>query len=195
MGKKSYSSPTVRLYPPGNSEFETVLMKRKSIRTYSDVPISLSQISKLLWAAQGATSSKKRTIPSAGGLYPITIYVVWEKMYKYIQKSHELIMTSVHDRRGDLCRAGIGQRSIQDAPLSIVITASFLKMMKKYKDRGRRYVLLEAGHICQNICLMASYLNLGTVPIGAFSDSKVKQVLNCLENPIYIMPVGELKDG
>lgn len=195
MGKKSYSPSTVRLDPPGDSEFEAVLMNRKSIRSYSGDAVSLSQISKLLWAAQGATSSKKRTTPSAGGIYPITIYVVWDKMYKYVQKSHKLVMTSVHDRRHDLCSAAIGQRSIENAPLSIVIAAYFIKIMKKYKDRGRRYVLLEAGHVAQNICLMAAHLGLGTVPIGAFSDNRVKRVLNCKENPIYILPVGGLKDG
>ncbi len=76
---------------------------------------------------------------------------------------------------------------------SIVVTAIFERTTQKYRDRGIRYVYMEAGHAAQNVCLQAVSLDLGTVVIGAFSDDQVKEVMQlmAMEEPLYIIPVGK----
>ncbi len=77
----------------------------------------------------------------------------------------------------------------------IVVTAEYQRTTRKYGDRGERYVYMEAGHAAQNVYLQAVPLGLGTVTVGAFSESKIKRILDLPETevPLYIMPVGRLR--
>jgi SagB-type dehydrogenase family enzyme len=86
----------------------------------------------------------------------------------------------------------LGQGSISQAPVTIVICAVYPRVTLKYGERGIRYTHIEAGHLAQNIHLQAAVLNLGSVPIGAFDDTQVKKVLSLPEDqePLYIIPVG-----
>jgi SagB-type dehydrogenase family enzyme len=113
-------------------------------------------------------------------------------IYHYRSDSHSLEQVKEGDRRAELSRAALGQRAITDAPVSIVIAAVYERTTGKYGERGRnRYVKMDAGHAAQNIFLQITALELGTVTIGAFDDTRVKQLLG-LERaePLYIMPVG-----
>jgi len=97
------------------------------------------------------------------------------------------------DKRSALCTAALGQTALREAPASIVVTAIFERTTQKYRDRGYRYVHMEAGHAAQNVCLQAGSLDLGTVVIGAFYDDDIKKVmqLTATEEPLYIIPVGK----
>ena len=198
---------TIKLPQPqydSRSSVESTLLERRSIRTYSDEPLTLAEISQLLWAAQGVTHNRGfRTAPSAGALYPLEIYIVAGKVtglatgiYKYKPNLHELSKIVEGDKRTDLCRAALNQSAVKNAPVVILFCAVYQRMTVKYGQRGIRYVFIEVGHSAQNICLQAVSLGLGTVPIGAFHDDKVKKILNCEadEEPLYIMPVGKLKN-
>ena len=74
-----------------------------------------------------------------------------------------------------------------------MVTAIFERTTQKYRDRGIRYVHMEAGHAAQNVCLQAVSLDLGTVVIGAFNDDEVKKAMHLMatEEPLYIIPVGK----
>ena len=84
------------------------------------------------------------------------------------------------------------QGFVAEAPVNIIITAVFERTTAKYGNRGVRYVYIEAGHCCQNILLEAVALGLGAVPVGAFDDSYIQNLLDLPENymPIYVVPVG-----
>lgn len=191
-------------YPRFDSDYslELALAKRRSIRDYSREPLKLQELSQLLWAAQGVTDPRGlRTAPSAGGLYPLEVYVVAgdieglpEGAYKYIPNSHALTMVLEGDRRRDLCDAALGQSWVGNAPATIVITAVYERTTIKYGERGVRYVHIEVGHAAQNLCLQATALNLGAVTVGAFYDDRVKAILNLPDNeqPLYLIPVGRL---
>lgn len=185
----------------GDVSVEEALLKRRSDRDYADRPLKLAEISQLLWAAQGVTNRMGfRTAPSAGALYPLEVYVVAGKVdglaagvYKYRPLRHRLITIAAGDRRVDLAGAALGQSSIKNSPASIVFSAVYERVTRKYRDRGIRYVHMEAGHAAQNIYLQAIPLDIGTVVIGAFYDEKVKEVLGLPDNeePLYIMPTGK----
>ena len=197
---------TIRLPDPvqdSDTSIEAALLARRSVRSYQDSPLTVDEISQLLWAAQGITSPRGfRTAPSAGALYPLEIYIVAgnvndlpDGVYKYRPDKHELAKMLDGDKRNEICTAALGQTSVRNAPAVIVISAAYERTTVKYDDRGIKYVHMESGHAAQNVFLQAVPLNLGTVVIGAFYDDAVKKALKMPESeqPLYIMPVGRVK--
>ena len=184
----------------GTMSVEEALLKRQSIRDYSDLEISLENLSQLFWAAQGVTrQGGGRTAPSAGALYPLELYILIRKVekinpgiYHYDPHKHSLSLVKSGNFSNDLMEASLNQHPIGDAVINIIITAEFLRTTKKYGERGNQYVYLEAGHAAQNIYLQATALELGTVVIGAFKDELVQNVIGCPDShkPVYVIPVG-----
>lgn len=180
---------------------EEALLGRRSVREYTGEPLTLQDVSQLLWAAQGITDPRGfRTAPSAGGTYPLEVYVVVgnveslaEGVYKYNPSEHEIIKILDGDKREELSAAALEQVWVKEGAIDIVIVAVYGRTTEKYGDRGIKYVHMEAGHAAQNLCLQATALNLGTVTVGAFYDEQVKGLLNMPENeqPLYVMPVGK----
>lgn len=187
----------------GKLSVEEALAQRRSVRDYLESPLSLEQVSQLLWAAQGITHPEGlRTAPSAGALYPLEVYLVVydverlvEGVYKYHPAQHELEMVRTGSKRIALSQAALDQECIRDAPASIVIGAVYERCKRKYEERGYRYTQIEVGAAVENIYLQAESLNLGTVVIGAFHDDKVQRVLDMADGeiPLAIMPVGKVR--
>ena len=181
---------------------EESLKSRRSIRAYRNEPLTITEISQLLWATQGITvGTQKRTAPSAGATYPLEIYVVVgdvkhleHGLYHYNPRNHTIIKEKEGDLRGDLVDAAMGADMIRKAPISLIVAAIYSRTTDRYGERGIRYVYMEVGHVGQNIHLQAETLGLGTVIIGAFYDNKVKEILGIREEPLYIVLVGRKVD-
>lgn len=178
----------------GPISFEETLQGRRSVRDFTDEDLSLGERSQLLWAAQGQTASwGGRTAPSAGGLYPLELYLATaDGLWRYLPEGHRVQVRTADDVRGGLADASGGQSSVATAPAVFVLTAVLARTAAKYGDRAERYVLLEAGHAAQNLLLQAVALGLGGVPVGAFDDGDVAAVLGLPsgEEPLYLIPVG-----
>lgn len=185
----------------GDLTLEAALEARRSLRSYSGDPLSLEDVSQLLWAAQGVTDSGRgfRTAPSAGATYPLEVYVVAGKVtglsegvYRYDPGSHRLHVESTEDLREALYKAALQQAAVRNAPVVLVMTGVYERTTARYGERGVRYVYMEVGHAAQNVYLQAASLGLGTVVIGAFDDSKVQEIMDLGEDehPLYLMPVG-----
>lgn len=185
----------------GATSVEKALRERRSIRDFKRQPLSIAEISQLLWAAQGITASGGlRTAPSAGALYPLEVYLVAgnvgglpQGLYKYRPDGHEVIGAVEGDKRTELSRAALGQTSVRDAAAVLLIAAVYGRTTARYGERGIRYVHIEIGHVGQNVCLQAVALNLGAVVIGAFDDSLVKRIANLTrkEEPLYMIAIGK----
>jgi len=179
---------------------EETLVKRRSVRDYTGEPLTLHEVSQLLWAAQGTTNPRGfRTAPSAGATYPLEMYVVVgdvenlaEGVYRYKSAEHKLVKVLDGDWRAQLAGAALGQSWVKEGAVNIVFTAIYERTTRRYGDRGIRYVHMEVGHAAQNIYLQAVALGLGTVVIGAFRDDQVGEILKLPQNehPLYIIPVG-----
>jgi len=179
---------------------EEVLLKRRSVRDYTDEPLTLQEVSQLLWAAQGITDPRGfRTSPSAGATYPLETYLVAGNvdglapgLYRYVPGRHVIVKLMDGDLRSQLSKAALGQECVKRGAIDIVFTAIYERTTWRYGRRGIRYVHIEIGHAAQNVYLQAAALNLGTVAVGAFHDNKVRKILNLPkgEEPLYIMPVG-----
>lgn len=187
-----------KLPPPkvrGTMSLEETLKERRSKRRFTAKELTWEQISQLLWAAQGITGKayELRTAPSAGGTYPLEIYLVnSEGVYHYHPEGHELEQVGKGDVRPRLSQAALGQRFVERVPINIVIAAVYERTERIYGRRGARYIYMEVGHVAQNIHLEAVALGLGSVPVGAFEDEQVARVLSLPEEhqPLYIIPVG-----
>ena len=203
------ASQPVQIYLPSPSQkgivsLEEAITRRRSVRDFTPEPLSQSQLSQILWSAQGIsnTSSGYRTVPSAGATYPLEIFVVCgtncvegigDGIYHYNIDSHSLTLHYRGDVRLDLARVALNQEFIYEAPVDIIICALYERTTLHYGSRGERYVPIEVGHAGQNIYLQATALGLGTVAIGAFHDEEVREVLRLDKQykPLYIMPVGK----
>lgn len=184
-----------------NTSIEEALKKRRSIRLYKNLPLTLQEVAQLLWAAQGITSNNQfRTAPSAGALYPLEIYLIAgnvEKLspgiYHYAPITHSLQKLKEGDIRTQLAEAAMDQEAIKFGAADIVITAIFSRSTQKYGNKGKQFVFMEAGHAAQNIYLETVSLKLGTVSIGAFNNTQIKNILNLKkEEPLYILPIGKI---
>lgn len=179
----------------GKISLEEAIKNRQSIRDFAAHPLTLQELSQLLWALQGKTRDwGARATPSAGALFPLEVYVaLQEGVFQYSSANHRLIRCLETDVHHQLAYAALGQDSVAKAPAVFVITAVYERTSKKYGNRAERYVKMEAGHAAQNLLLQATALGLGAVPIGAFHDEKVKQVLHLPVNhdPLYLIPVGK----
>ncbi|MDD5448543.1 MAG: SagB/ThcOx family dehydrogenase [Actinomycetota bacterium] len=174
---------------------DEALAKRRSVRSYSDEPLTNKEISGLLWAAQGETNKLHgfRTSPSAGATYPLKIYLLSKgvlSLYNPESNSLEVVREDVDTAR--LARDCLSQMFIAGAPAVFVLTAVYGRTGGRYGARGERYVHMEAGHAAQNLLLKATALGLGGVPVGAFDDDAVSRTLTlgATEKPLYIIPVG-----
>ncbi len=181
---------------------EEALKARRSVRDYKNEPLTLSEVSQLLWAAQGITGERQfRTAPSAGALYPLEIYVLVANVkdlspgiYKYNPSEHELLCTFKGNKGDELADAALGQDCVRTASIVIVFAGVYERVIQKYGEMGIKATHMEAGHASQNIYLQAVSLNLGTVAVAGFDEEKVKAVINMEEEEeaLYMMPVGKI---
>jgi len=179
----------------GGLPLNEALATRRSTRTYGSRKLTDAEVGQLLWAGQGITSARGlRTAPSAGALYPMSLYYADDvALWRYEPRRHGLAKVVNGDVRRDLAAAGLDQAPLKRAPGIIIVVAKPSLSAGKYGDRAERYCMLEAGHIGQNILLTAEALGLGACPVGAFRDAEVRDVLGLGDDylPLYLIPVGE----
>ena len=211
MKQTTIELPNPRL--KGNVSLEETILRRRAVRRYSKKPLLLSQLSQILWSAQGITGTRGfRAAPSAGATYPLEIYVVIGEqcivageakqdfqevqagIYHYEPNAHSLSLHTSGDLRPYLARAALDEEFIAKAPVDIVICALYHRTSYRYGKRGERYVHMEVGHVGENIHLQAVALGLSTVEVGAFNEEAVTKVLGVNQQfkPLYIMPVGKV---
>jgi SagB-type dehydrogenase family enzyme len=194
----------VRLPGPkfnGDISVEAAIFRRRSVRRFLKEEISKEALSQILWSAQGVLPAEHRTVPSAGGLFPLDIWVVigadgleaiGSGIYLYVPAENGLISRCRGDFRAALAAAAFGQQSIAEAPVSLIITADYERTKARYRQRAERYVHMEAGHAAQNVYLQATALGLGALAVGAFDDDAVREISGAGGNhtPLYIIPIG-----
>ena len=181
------------------------MKRRRSVREFREKPISITDLSQILWASQGITQKMQgiglRTTPSAGALYPIETYLVINNVseleagiYHYTVEAHELEQIKKGDFRNPVARAALDQEVTYYAGVVFVWTAIFNRSKWKYEQRAYRYIYLDAGHIAQNAALSAVALGLGSCQIAALYDEEANGVLGVdgiNESTIYMTAVGK----
>lgn len=188
----------------GTVSVEQAIKSRRTVRRFSNKPLTLAQLSQLVWAAQGITDDAhrfKRAAPSAGALYPLEIYVccgdksvngVKAGVWLYKASRHTLYAQSPKDVRKTIAQFSYNQMWAAEAPVTIAIVCEYSRTSKKYGNRAEKYVHYEAGNVSQNIFLECEALGLSAGIIGAFSDDELSSALSLPKEfePLLVMPVG-----
>jgi len=191
----------------GPADLWQCLAKRRSERNTTEDPLSMDDLAKVLWAAQGVTAKAGtyllRTAPSAGALYPFETYVyvnrvegIDQGVYHFDVKEFVLERLKSGDFSQDFAAASLGQPVVRKAAAVIIWSAMMLRCMAKYRERAVRYIGMDLGHVCQNVQLAATAMGFGSCPIGAFYDDDMNELIGLNgeeETVLYLVTVGKLK--
>lgn len=187
----------------GKVSVERAIKERRTVRDFRPKPLTLAQLSQLLWSAQGVTDEGMglRAAPSGGALYPLDVYAVVgdegvegleSGVYHYQPETHSIRLIRRGDRRKEVAGAALWQMWMAKAPVMFIVTSEYERITRKYGKRGIRYAQIEVGHVGQNIFLQSGSLGLAAGIVGAFSDNAVAEAIGApkAHDPLLIMPVG-----
>jgi SagB-type dehydrogenase family enzyme len=182
---------------------------RHSCRRYLPRPLTLAQLAALLRFAYGVCGQcylndvelLERPVPSGGGLYPLELYLIVMRVesvdpgvYHYAPQAHLLEQVRAIELPGRfISDLFMGQPYVAQAGVVLVMTAMLERSLWKYGDRGYRYILMESGHVAQNLNLTAAALALGSLNLGGFFDADMGALLNIdleEEIPLYGVTIG-----
>ncbi len=198
-----------------NVSVEKAIMNRRSRRKFKPDPLTIDEISDILYFTYGSTAVVPayglgiekfplRAAPSAGALAPIELYPVLlsppedlkKGIYHYNVLKHSLEFIIEGDVKDLLIEACLGQHFVGEAPFAVIFTAVYSRSKWRYGLRAYRYIHLDCGFAAENLYLIAESLGLGTVAIGAFDDEKISVLLQLSDDelPMLVMPVGRYRD-
>jgi len=170
------------------TELERTIAARRSLRSFTGEPLGLEELARLLFFTYGRTEGRGRfrAVASGGALYPLELYVVALKVeglepgiYHYGVEASGLDVVKPGDHLAALKQLlGWDGVDIDNACLAIIVTAVFRRTTVKYRDRGYRMILMEAGEVAQNLCLLAAAMGLGACLLGGFSDDRLSDLLD-----------------
>jgi SagB-type dehydrogenase family enzyme len=213
-------SPALREGEDSGPDFFTIVGRRRTVRSFGATPLTLLELSRLLWASAGVTAAFitpqgqdfYRATPTAGALYPIETYVVVNKveglepgLYHYrvagldilerpiAEGSHSLELLRAGDLRAEISGAALDQGLCGKAGATFIYTAVFARSEWKYRERSYRYFYLDAGHMAAQLSLAAVAQGLGTCQIAAFYDKELNDLVGVdgqSEGSLYLTAVG-----
>ncbi|MBU1137591.1 MAG: SagB/ThcOx family dehydrogenase [Proteobacteria bacterium] len=194
-----------RIWQLAEARITPLLQKRRSLRRFMMEPIKLEELAFMLWASQGITAKSGdysfRTAPSAGALYPVETYLsanlvegLDPGLYHFDVENFSLDRLSSEDSAEAVAAACLDQKFMAQSAVCFLWSAVFRRCMTKYGNRGIRYVLLDAGHICQNLLVAAEATGCGGCPVAAFYDNEMNDLLQLdpgEESVLYAAAVGK----
>lgn len=188
--------------------FEAI-SKRRSRRTFTPQPLSVDELAWLLWATQGIQrifrgGSAFRTVPSAGARHAFETYLALTRvdgippaLYRYLPIEHQLILErNIPDLGSRIAEAALNQNFVADAAAVFVWTVLPSRMEWRYGLAAHKVILLDAGHVGQNLYLACEAIHAGTCTLAAYDQNRMDALLgvNGVEEfAIYLAPVGKVK--
>ncbi|KPL08224.1 hypothetical protein AMJ86_01460 [bacterium SM23_57] len=192
----------------GSTSVYEAIRKRESRRAYTGEPISLTEISYLLWATQGVHHLYKdrettiRTVPSAGSRHPFETYLfinfvegLETGLYRYLAIENKLLPIKMDRGLVDEVHAGTYDQYVPDSSVVFIWTAIPYRTEWRYGPLAHKLIAQDSGHLCQNLYLACESIGLGTCAIGAYNQKKMDLVLGVDgidEFTIYVATVGRV---
>ena len=200
-------------FVPRNDEKKTLydcIQNRRSRRKFTDEKITLNELSFLLWSTQGVQRKLQegrvtiRTVPSGGARHPFETYLaifnvegLEQGIYRYLPLEHALtFLFNQDDLKDMLIDAASGQNFAGETGVTFIWSAIPYRTEWRYGFASAKTILLDCGHVCQNLYLACEALNLGTCAIAAYDQQKIDELLKLdgeEELTIYLAPVGRIK--
>ena len=175
--------------------FGSLLENRCSRRSYDGSPLTMEELSFLLWAAQGVKQAGEhrtlRTAPSGGARHPLELYAFVNHveglkpgLYHYLALEHRLERLGCRANQADqLTYALAGQTFAGTAPACLVWTAVPYRSEWRYDEHGHKDILLDTGHSCQNVYLACEELKLGCCALAAYDQEALDELLGLSSEP------------
>ena len=199
------SDPGVIVKP----EFYQLIMDRESRRQFRDESLSLAELSFLLYSTQGvhevvgAGYATRRPVPSAGARHPFETYLAVNRVgdlipgiYRYLPLNHQLTFLEASDQLPELlAKANLGQRFVGQSACVFIWSCIPYRAEWRYLNHAHKNMLIDVGHICQNLYLAAEALGAGTCAIGAYDQGAMDALLDLDgtdEYVVYLAPVGKI---
>ena len=189
----------------------TAMNRRRSHRVFRPDPLTLEELSFLLWATQGVQkivepAAAYRTVPSAGCRHALETYLcvlnvtgLEPGIYRYLPVEHQLVLENTWDGLAErIITAGLGQPFLGKAPLIFIWTAIPYRMEWRYDLAAHKVIAIDAGHVCQNLYLACEAIGAGTCAVGAYEQGLMNELLGVDgtdEFTIYLAPVGKIGTG
>jgi SagB-type dehydrogenase family enzyme len=204
----------VDLIPPdaftiGRMPLIEAIARRRSRRNFSPDALTLEELSFLLWATQGirhiaAPFRAFRTVPSAGCRHPFETYLLVNRvvslapgLYRYLPVEHRLCLLKTDEAMAADIHAASGNQYVLDSAATFIWTAVPYRTEWRYLRHAHRVILLDAGHVCQNLYLACEAIGCGTCAIAAYDQGRMDAVLGVNgedEFTIYMAPVGRFPE-
>lgn len=192
---------------PQSDVVETIA-RRKSRRNFSENSLSVQELSFLLWATQGLRESTSHTphyrnVPSAGARHSFETYLFIHRvqtipkgLYRYLPLTHELVLLyeEPHSLKKEISSAVFGQKFVANSAVTFVWATIPERMEWRYLEAAHRVILLDAGHVCQNLYLACESIGVGTCAIAAYDQEAMDTLLRVngeSEFTVYLAPVGK----
>ena len=189
-GSETLPLPEGKSLPLEKMDLADLVKRRETLRQYTEEAISLQELSFLLWGTQGVKSFSekqltRRTVPSAGARHPFETLLLVNRveslepgLYRYLALEHHLARVNApEDIRERLTEACLKQGHVRSSAVTFAWVAVALRTVWRYSQRAYRYLHLDAGHVCQNLYLLAEAIGCGVCGIAAFNDELVNQAL------------------
>ncbi|MGB3975071.1 MAG: SagB/ThcOx family dehydrogenase [bacterium] len=187
----------------------TIIRDRESRRKYTDEPLTLEELAFLLWSTQGLKKVLAdgrvtiRTVPSAGARHPFETYIAVNNVvglrpgvYRYLFLEHALeLCFESSDLKRQLIICGVGQRFVGECAVCFFWSCIPYRTEWRYSIASHKIILLDAGHVCQNLYLACEAIGCGTCAVGSYHQEKTDAFLGLdgkEEFVIYLAPVGKV---
>jgi SagB-type dehydrogenase family enzyme len=194
----------------GKVDLTEAIANRKSRREYVDKSLSLEELSFLLWSVQGVRevypgASALRTVPSAGARHSFETYLfifnvadVEPGLYRYLPMEHALVLESSPEKMAEkLIAACMYQDFTGRGAVTFVWTTIPYRMEWRYSFAAHRVILIDIGHVCQNLYLACEAVHTGTCAVAAYDQEAVDELLGVdgkEEFALYLAPVGKIRE-
>jgi putative peptide maturation dehydrogenase len=200
---------------PRTTEIDTILARRATCRNFdTDGTLDLARFGDVLKRVVGCqaeveilpgTKALKKAHPSGGSLHPLEAYLVVQRvdgvapgLYHYHVTTHALEPVATPDPaalRDFAMRSVAGQDFFADAHALVILTARFERTFWKYRSHPKAYraIVLEAGHVSQNLYLAAAELQMGAFVTAAINEVDIEEMLGLdalRESPIAVLGFG-----
>jgi len=191
----------------GGLSLTEAISRRRTERQYAASPLSLKELSFLLWATQGVHeifregTALRRTVPSGGARHPFETYLYVDRvssleigLYRYLSIEHQLALVAGSADLGARIDAGINNQK-RGAAVVFVWAAIPYRTEWRYGFLSHKLIALDAGHVCQNLYLAATAIGAGVCAIDAYAQTKIDAAIGVDgrdELTVYCATVGKI---
>jgi len=196
----------------GTMPVREAIARRRSRRRFSPEPLTLEELSFLLWATQGVHEiirdgiATRRTVPSAGARHPFETYLSVHRveglkigLYRYLPLEHKLVfLREDSEIAGKIKEAAFGQKFVGEAAVVFIWAAVPYRTEWRYSILSHKVIAIDVGHVCQNLYLACESIGLGTCAVAAYRQKALDELLGVdgeEEFAIYLAPVGKIPGG